>query len=412
MQRIRARWLIFSAAPHRMFFWMGSLYAVVAVTVWTVQQASLHTALLDPIFWEIPYPQAHAFMMIYGLFGFYFFGFLLTTFPRWLDDQAISRRTYLSAWVCLSVGSHAFWIGLFWHVGLSIAGGLLMMLGYGIATASCTAMLLRATTPGRGRQAGICLGLALGIVGMAAALTAIGTGDPAGYRVAKWLGIYGFLLMVILPVIYRMVPFFTSTVTPGYQLRRTEGLIPLFMAALLLRGVLAALDWPAFFWLADGALFGLLVWELVVWRAWQVRGPALLVILYVALGWFLLSFALSAGGSLWVLLGQADVPPLRTAALHALTLGGLGTLLLGISTRVTLGHSGRGLSTTPAINALLYGFQLAPVSRIVPEIAELWLPGAVAHGFWSGVLWVLIFAAWFLGVGTHLLRPRSDGRPG
>ncbi len=87
---------------------MGGLYAVIAVAVWTLQQASFFSVLYRPIFWTLPYHQAHAFMMIYGLFGFYLFGFLLTTFPRWLDSAPIPKPVYISACLCLSAGANAF----------------------------------------------------------------------------------------------------------------------------------------------------------------------------------------------------------------------------------------------------------------------------------------------------------------
>ncbi|MCH7479015.1 MAG: NnrS family protein, partial [SAR324 cluster bacterium] len=79
---------------------------------------------------------------------------------------------------------------------------------------------------------------------------------------------------------------------------------------------------------------------------------------------------------------------------------------------VTLGHSGRGLFTDRTIPLLFYGFQIVPVSRIAPEILGYWRPELAVQSFWSGALWVLFFAIWFLGVGSILLRPRSDGRPG
>ncbi len=412
MERVSRAWLIFSAAPHRLFFWMGSLYAVIAVAVWTLQQASLYSGLLRPIAWTLPFPWAHAFMMVYGLAGFYFFGFLLTTFPHWLNGDAVPKRTYVSAWLCLSAGAHGFWIGLFWHAGLSVAGCALMIIGFVLATSRLVSILLLSGNPERAQQAVICAGLILGIVGMAAAAWSFASGEGAGYSASRWIGLYGFLLLVIFTVIYRMIPFFTSMAMPVHELRRSRHAVPLFTGALLLRGTMGYLDFAGYFWVADGALFALLLREMIVWRFWLVRGPPLLTILYMAMGWFLLSFALSAGESLFVLLSEAQHAPFRNAALHAFTVGGFGSLLLGISTRVSLGHSGRGLITNRTIHGLFYGFQLVPLSRIIPDIVDYWRPELASQGFWSGGLWVIVFGIWFLGVGSILLRPRSDGRPG
>ena len=412
MERVSRVWLIFSAAPHRLFFWMGSLYAVIAVAVWTLQQASLYSDLLRPIAWTLPFPRAHAFMMIYGLAGFYFFGFLLTTFPRWLGGAPVPKKIYVSAWLCLSIGVHGFWIGLFLHAGLSVAGCVLMIIGFVIVTGWLVRMLVLSGSSERSQHAVICAGLMLGSCGMAAAAWSFASGESAGYSASRWIGIYGFLLLVVFSVIHRMIPFFTSMAVPGHQPRRSRHAVPLFAGALLLRGAMGVFDFAEYFWVADGALFALLLREMILWRFWLVRGPPLLTILYMAMGWFLLSFALSAGESLYVLLGEARHAPFRNAALHALTIGGFGSLVLGISTRVSLGHSGKGLITSRTIHGLFYGFQLVPLSRIIPGIVGHWRPEMASQGYWSGGLWVIVFGIWFLGVGNILLRPRSDGRPG
>ena len=162
-----------------------------------------------------------------------------------------------------------------------------------------------------------------------------------------------------------------------------------------------------------GPIFTLcILLEILVWRFWRIQGDPLLTILYMAMGWFLFSFALSTGESLFLLIADEARSPFRNAALHSLTVGGFGSLLLGIATRVTLGHSGGALITYRTIHTLFYGFQIVPVMRIVPDILGYWWPQWAVRGYWSGGLWAAVFGVWFLGVGSILLRPRSDGRPG
>ena len=411
MMALRSRWRIFSAAPHRLFFWTGSLYAVVSVALWTWQQTSLFTPLAAPVLWTVPYAQAHAVLMIYGLFGFYFCGFLLTTFPRWLNDQPVPRALYVTAWAAYTLGAALFCGGLFVARGLGVAGVLAMLVGHGLGTWACARVLLRA--PGWPvQQVLITAGLLAGLLGLGAAAWSFALGSAAAYSAARWMGLYGYVLVVVFTVLYRMVPFFTSTVTPDYETRRSAAALPLFVLALAAHGLLGFLGLTGALWLPDALLLAVLLRELVLWRFWRAKGPPLLLILYIALAWFALSFALNVGESLAVLLGAAPAPPFRNAALHALTVGGFGSLLLGISTRVTLGHSGRGLLTTRGIHALFWGFQVVPVLRIAPDIAGYWVPGWALHGFWSGGLWVLAFGIWLAGIGPLLLRPRSDGRPG
>ena len=411
MESRTVSWQSFSAAPHRLFLWGGGLYAVVSVALWTVQQASLYTALLAPIRWSVPFPQAHGFMMVYGALGFYIFGFLLTTFPRWLDAEPVSRRIYVPAWLLLMAGAHGFWLGLFLSHALALAAVLATLLAYGVVLWALLAVLRRTATE-RTQQLYIAGGVLMGMLGIALSAWALAGEAPWAWRAARWIGIYPFLLQVVLTVVYRMVPFFTSTVTPGYELRRSRTALPLFAAALLVRALLGYAELNAWTWLPDAVLLLTLLRELVLWRFWRAPFPPLLLILYLALGWFVIAFALGAAESLSVLASGAPVPPFRLAALHALTVGGFGGLLLGISTRVSLGHSGGGLATDRPLNVLFWGFQLVPLARVLPDVLGHWYPPLTVQGYWSGVGWVLVFAVWFWRVGPVLMRPRVDGRPG
>ena len=412
LQDTAPTWRSFSAAPHRLFFWGGALYAVVAGALWTVQQMSLYTRILEPISWKIPPAQAHGFMMVYGVMGFFFLGFLLTTFPRWLDQPPIPRRVFLIAWCGLMAGALLYWIGLFAGKNWSVAGVLLLMGGQGWAWAACLRTLLAANGPGRSYPAALIAALALGLLGELLSALAVAGWWPPGFATARWLGLYGYVLPVVLMVVWRMVPFFTSTVTPDYLLRRGRITLPLLLVLLPLRGVMGWLGADAWTWPVDAALLIILCRELVLWRFWRASYRPLLTILYVGLAWIALSFAISTVESLAVALGWSAVPPFRLAALHAMTVGGFGTLLLGIGTRVSLGHSGRGLATSPAQNALFYGFQAVPILRIAPDLLGFWFPRLSVQGYWSGIGWVLAYLIWFALFDRTLRAPRSDGRPG
>jgi uncharacterized protein involved in response to NO len=404
-------WQSFSAAPHRLFLWGGALYAVVAVGLWTLQQAALYTPALGPIVWSVAFPQAHAFMMIYGVLGFYIFGFLLTTFPRWLNSEPVPRPLYVAAWLLLMAGAHGFWLGLFLGRALALAAVLAVLGAYATVVAACV-RVLRRTSADRSQQLMLTAGLAAGTLGVALMGVSLATAAPWAYRAARWIGLYPYLLLVVLTVVYRMVPFFTSTVTPGYELRRSRTALPLFAAGLLARAALGYAGLAAWTWLGDGLLLLTLLRELALWRFWRAPMPPLLRVLYLALGWFVLAFALGTAESLAVLLGGAPPGLFHNAALHALAVGGFGGLLLGISTRVSLGHSGGGLATDRLLNALFWAYQAVPVARVVPDLLGPWVPALAAQGYWSGLGWVLVFGVWFWRVGPVLMRPRVDGRPG
>lgn len=406
------RWSVFSASPHRMLFWSGVSYSVLAILLWSFLQTSLFQPWLAPILWKLPYIQAHGFMMIYGVFGFYFFGFLLTTFPRWLDQPSVSKPAYVAVWACLFLGAHLFWVGLFAGKYFSLVGSVLMFCAYVIAIREATNILLSAKNASRYQQVVILLGLTVGAFGIALYGWGIATQNFVMLASVSTFGIYLFLLPVILAVLHRMVPFFTSTVTEGYQIRRWPMALWLYLVLLLVFAYLENSHKPEWTWVASLPIALVLTTELVMWKFWLADRRPLLFILYLGLGWIWFSFVLSGSESLYMLLADLPARPFGRAALHALLVGGFGSMLIGISTRVTLGHSGRGLATDRLTAFLFYGFQIVPLARVLPEIAGFWVPPLAVQGYWAGWLWAIVFGIWFVAFGPALTRPRSDGRPG
>jgi len=100
----------------------------------------------------------------------------------------------------------------------------------------------------------------------------------------------------------------------------------------------------------------------------------------------------------------------RNLALHALTTGAIGGMILAIMTRVALGHTGRPFRAPRGI-ALAYGLVL--FAALVRTVGPLLVPDAMSSALLiSGASWISAFAI-FLAVYTpYLISPRVDGRPG
>ncbi len=142
--------------------------------------------------------------------------------------------------------------------------------------------------------------------------------------------------------------------------------------------------------------------RLALWRPWKTFGVPLVWILHVGCGFIaihLLLRALAAAGIV--------AEPLAT---HALTLGGIGGLTLGMMTRTARGHTGRPLAADGFEVAMFVLVQLAAVTRVGGPLVA---PAAyVACVIASSVLWSAAFALYAIRYWPVLARPRVDGKPG
>jgi uncharacterized protein involved in response to NO len=120
-------------------------------------------------------------------------------------------------------------------------------------------------------------------------------------------------------------------------------------------------------------------------------------VLHVGHGWLAAGLLLLGASQLW-----PAVP--TSAALHALTIGAVGTMTLAVMTRATLGHTGRPLTAGPgtaAIYALVTLAALARIGAAVAGTAYLPLLGA------ASVCWIAAFGGFLVLYGPILLAPRE-----
>ncbi|MBM7074502.1 NnrS family protein [Shewanella sp. 202IG2-18] len=99
----------------------------------------------------------------------------------------------------------------------------------------------------------------------------------------------------------------------------------------------------------------------------------------------------------------------RSAGLHAITVGGMGGMILAMMARVSLGHTGRKLEPPKLV---VLGFALMIIATICRIGANL-LPNLYPQLLGLTVLlWLLAFTAFVICYGPMLCQIRADGRPG
>ncbi|MFA7241227.1 MAG: NnrS family protein [Sulfuricellaceae bacterium] len=400
-------WRVFSAAPHRMMFLAGAVQGVLALLWWLSDLLGRYGGFYAPLVWPAPSPWVHGFLMIYGFFPFFIFGFLMTTFPNWMSGQQVSPRRYVSAFALLVGGVALFYIGLFTGRALLALGVLLMLAGWTVALYALLAVLFTAVHPDKLHPTIAAIALGMGWLGLLAyGLWLVGLGD--GFAAfALICGVWFFLTPIFFTVSHRMIPFFSSRVLPNYKIVRPKFALWTMLVCSLGHGCLEIAGMGRWLWLADipFALTALhLTWRWQFVRSFKTR---ILAVLHIGFAWLGVALALYAGQSLALLAGWT-APGL--AALHALTIGFFASMMLAMATRVTLGHSGSELVADGATWALFLGFQGATVARIADD-----LPLPIPHGhlyLFAAVVWLACFIFWFAKYAPHYWRPRADGQPG
>lgn len=400
-------------APHRLAFFLATLMLLLA-SVWWLAVLAQRVGLLAPWPWALSPTLAHGSVMVYGFMPLYFAGFLFTAGPKWLAQPAPEARDLLAPLLVYTAAWPAFLLG----AARSVAWAALALLAAALALAALTGRLWRliraSVVPDRVHAKAIGVALVAGVLALVAeALALLGGADELA-RLFMLSALWAFIVPVFVVVAHRMLPFFTSSVLPFIEVWRPFWVLWLMLAAAALELAslwLEALAPPmpvaqgarAMLELAFG---GVLIWLAVVWGLVQSLRQRLLAMLHLGFVWLGLAEVLAGatrGLSLWL-----GTPVWPLAALHALTMGCLGSLILAMVTRVSSGHSGRPLAADGWVWALFWVLQLAVLVRLLaasPGLGGGWLLAAAG-------LWVLVMLPWGLRHLRWYGQARADGRAG
>lgn len=392
--------------PHRMLFFAGMVQCLMAVAWWALELAGRAAGIVLLPAAQIPLAWAHVFLMIYGIFPFFIFGFLFTVYPRWMSGSEIPARAYISAFGFLSGGMLLFYAGLFTTRAVLVTGLIVYLAGWLVSLANLLAVYRRATT--RGRHESLLNGaLAAGAFGIVCFIYAAITHDANGLALARETGLWLFLTPVVFLVSHRMIPFFSQGVLMNYMMRRPSWAPPLILAGTAAHAGLELAGLSAWRFVADLPLAVAALHLSYVWQFRRSFHARLLAMLHIAFLWLGISMTLYSIQSLLLLTTGTDW--IGRAPLHALGIGFLTSMVVAMASRVTLGHSGRSLVADRITWAVLLGVNFTAVVRIVAEFipaAAAWLNLAAA------LVWLGAFALWGWHYLPMYLQPRIDAKPG
>jgi uncharacterized protein involved in response to NO len=259
----------------------------------------------------------------------------------------------------------------------------------------------------------------VGCISLAALLANLVVGETAVALASVMTGLWGFVVVVVVTVAHRMIPFFTSSAMPLASVWSPFWALDFMLGAAALESVSVwvEIDGPlrgpmAPLWmLARGAFElaagGVLLWLARVWGLAQSLNNRLVAMLHIGFVW--LGVALVLGG-LSQLMGLLQGSPVFSlGSLHAVTVGCLSSLMLAMVTHVSCGHSGRSMVADATVWPLFWLLQLTAVLRITASAQSVlasWLLLPTA------LIWVATLSLWGVRMGNWYGRVRADGRPG
>ena len=358
----------------RPFYLLAGTYAALAVPLWALQYAGWLPGA--NIAW-------HAHEMIFGYAFAVIAGFLLTAVRAWTGRPtptgavlaAIAALWLLARALAFVSLPLAAWTGALF--ALAVAWGI----GRPLVAAGNRRNLFF-----------IVLVLGLGAAGVLAQIY-----PQLGLAVGL-----DVVLFVMAVVAGRVVPMFTNNGVPGAGARRIDWLEQAALGSILLLAALDAFELVAL--AAPAALLAaaLHAARLALWNPQRTLRKPIVWILHLSYAWIVVHLALRG------LTGFGLLP--YALGTHALTVGAIGGLTLGMMTRTARGHTARPLVAGRAETAAYVLVQLAAVARVFVPLA---LPAAyVGATLTSALFWFAAFAMFTVAYVPILTRARLDGQPG
>jgi uncharacterized protein involved in response to NO len=405
-------WQQIAAAPHRSMFLAGALQGVAAMLWWVFDLAGRYGIAGSAPAWSVPPVWAHAFLMMYGFFPFFIFGFLFTTYPNWMNSGKIPPQRALAASLLMATGVALFYFGLATALLIAAAGVAAMLAGWSVAVYALLRVLFDAPRQDKRHPVVTSVALVFGWLGMAAYLLWLLTGQALLLDFARTAGIWFCLLPIIMTVSHRMIPFFSSRVLQNYVVVRPYWILWLMLVCTAGHGILQLWQAPSYLWLFDLPLAACALYLSFTWGLLRSFRVSLLAVLHVAFAWLGLAMLLFGAQSLTLFVSAGELAWFGLAPLHALTIGYFASMVLGMASRVTLGHAGQPLVLDRLTWLLFIGFQGSALIRVLADIVPAAAHLAPDLYLLAGLVWLTCFTPWAVHYAPNYWRQRADGKPG
>lgn len=371
----------------RPFFLLATLHCIIYPILWAsqfVELFSLPTMTLEPLNW-------HVHEMIFGFGGSLLAGFLLTASANW---------TGKSPWT----GKYLVYLFIFWiveRIALFSTFSSLTIKILSLPFILYLIILLFITLKDSPKQRNVFIPLML--------IFAIGKFLHLHFSLVQnfeqattfhQVGL-GMIRFIVLLIAGRVIPFFTRKRLPDLNIN-----VPNAINLLALAPVFILIFEP---FLNTQIRTGLYILALITnsirfgyWLPHKLLQVSILGILPIGIFWILIHFALKILQTVHTDLTITDLPT------HALMVGGLGTIALGIMSRVSLGHTGRYIEADLPIFFSYILINCAAFFRVVTPILSIdFLNLSITL---TAICWLSAFLVHLFKFFKIWTSPRPDGK--
>ncbi|WP_199775687.1 NnrS family protein [Pseudoalteromonas sp. T1lg22] len=390
----KARGWAFMRLAFRPLFWLGALFGMLSIITWSLTYTG-HLAFSPyggGYFW-------HTHEMLFGFAVAIMSGFLLTAVQNWTGVPSIKGKPlaalvllWLSARILMALPGS--WVPSALVIAVDIA--------FLPAAALCFALPIIKAQLVRNLFF-VPLLLVMAALNLLMHLSQL-----------QWVALnfitlsHTMVLMVALVMVIiggRVFPMFTAN---GTQTPKVDNFLWLDKAAIISVLVCALLTLvnseqgialQAMAFIAAALINFVRAWR---WRIWVTFGTALVWPLH-------LSYWAICIGLLMLGLMRLEVLSNPSLAYHAITVGGMGLMILAMISRVSLGHTGRMIKVGWVINSAFIALFSAFVIRVFAPLVSDQYQSLILV---SALLWTLAYLIYIIAYAPVVFKPRVDGRDG
>ena len=370
----------------RPFFLLGSLSGTISLGIWLLSlQGYSYSHSIDQ-FW-------HAHEMIFGFVLAIIVGFLLTASQNWSGKTGVHGGSLIA-------------LVLIWGIGrlllISPFAGTTIAAVLDLFFIPFTVFLLLPYIKDQKKNWGFLVLLSLlWLCNIGYHLSDLGVISDVKRK--SLLIAIQIILIVVVVIVGRVLPFFTKSAIRTYRRKNLGHLDRLaLLVSVLFAGVYSYSEYSMGTWVLGYIAAAVHLVRLGLWFDILILKKPILLILYIGYLWLIVGYYTSA------MAAQGQLIP--SIAIHAFTVGTMSVLIIGMMSRVSLGHTGRKIFAS-RLCILGYGCILtsAVVRFLGPLLQDVEYMQSItlAGGLWmaSALLFVWEYA-------RVLLKAREDGKPG